>query len=77
MGELIRFALSLVAVAVCLTPIWIYLLVNWLFEPHGFWQNIFLAGVGIYFLGAAQLVLLVVLAILLFLIWIAFRESMR
>ena len=64
-----KIAFSLILSVICLLPFWLYLLIKLIFAPEGFWQNIFLVGIGVYFLGAIQLALLAILAALLFAIW--------
>jgi hypothetical protein len=63
------FILSLIAAAICLWPVWLWLLAKSLLSPHGFWQEFFLLGVGVWFLGGAQVVFLIILIIVLFFIW--------
>ena len=64
-----KFFVSSVAVFLAHTPIWIYLLVKYLLSPEGFWQNLVLFGLGVWFLGIIQVVLWVVLVFLLIGIW--------
>ena len=45
---------------VTLIPLWIYLLMNFFLQPTGFWERMVLIGVGTYFLGGTQIILLVV-----------------
>ncbi len=61
--------MSLLAVLVALIPLWIFLLARLLFQPEGFWQNLVLTGLGIWLMGAIQLVFLVVLMFVLIAIW--------
>jgi hypothetical protein len=65
MKILIKTSLSLLVLILCLIPTWIYLLADTLFEPNGFWQNLVLFGIGLYFLGALQLVLFFLFIVLL------------
>ena len=37
-----------------LTPTWFFLVVRFLANPDGFWQNLVLIGLGTWFLGSAQ-----------------------
>lgn len=60
MDLLIKLGMSSVIVALCLTPTWVYLLARSLLEPEGFWQNLFLAGLGFWFLGSLQFCLAIV-----------------
>lgn len=65
MKKLVKVFLSLLAFVFCFIPTWIYLLVDALFEPNGFWQNIVLFGIGLYFLGALQLILFILFIVLI------------
>ncbi len=66
---LIRLSLSVAVFAVALIPVWIFLLVKHMFEPHGFWQNLALAGIGVWILGLFQVGLLVLAIFLLWYVW--------
>ena len=66
---LTRTIFTAVVLAVGLIPLWIYLLAKLVFSPEGFWQNLVLAGIGIYFLGAFQLVFLGFALFLIYYIW--------
>ncbi len=54
------------SLAVALIPAWIYVLLKFVFSPHGFWQNVFLLGVSLYFLGVIQVVFLVLWLVFIF-----------
>ena len=58
-----------------LIPLWIYLLARTFLEPHGFWQEVFLAGVGIYILGASQIFFLIAGLVATFGILTSMRRS--
>lgn len=60
---------QVVAIAIAGTPTWFWLLVKSLMEPEGFWQNLVVYGVGFYFLGGIQLVLLIGLIAFSIIIW--------
>lgn len=49
-----------IVMGIALIPTWIYLLARLILQPSGFWQNVFLLGIGFYFLGFCQLVLLAI-----------------
>lgn len=72
-GFLSRLLLSFLSLLLCLAPFWIYLMARCLFDPHGFWQNVFLVGVGFYFLGGVQIILLLAFVALMAGIWWAWR----
>jgi hypothetical protein len=50
----------LVCGAVALIPFWFWLLCYAVLSPDGFWQKLVVYGVGLYFLGVIQFVLLVI-----------------
>ena len=56
---LIKIVLTVVSLAIALTPCWLYLAAKFLLAPEGFWQNLLLLGVGTYFLGFIQLILII------------------
>lgn len=60
---------SALATVVMLIPFWIWLGTWYLAVPEGFWQKAFLLGIGVWFLGAFQLIFLIFLVALLFVIW--------
>ena len=55
---------------ICYIPLWIYLLFRLILNPDGFWQNFFLVGMGVYFLGSLQAVLFLLWLYLMLLIWL-------
>lgn len=67
--QLAKILISLLFSIIALIPLWLILLVRWLLEPEGFWQKLVLYGLGFYFLGFIQLVLLIVLLALLVVLW--------
>lgn len=69
METLARCILSLLVVALALLPTWAFLLIRYVAEPHGFWQNLILFGVGIWFLGTFQIICLVFGIALFIAIW--------
>lgn len=54
----------LALLAVALIPFWLWLFSSFVLDPHGFWQKLFLVGIGIWFLGAIQLVLFIIWVVL-------------
>jgi hypothetical protein len=50
----------LLLTAVCFTPSILYAALWHLASPEGFWQKIFLVGLGVWFLAAIQFVLAIV-----------------
>lgn len=70
MGKIIgKIFLSVIVTMAGATPTLIYLGARLLFEPHGFWQEFFLFGVGIWLLGAFQVILAILWIILIIVIW--------
>ena len=57
--RLARWGFSLAIIVIALIPTWIYLVVRLVFSPDNALTEILLFGVALYFLGAIQLVLLV------------------
>jgi hypothetical protein len=57
---MLKFVLTVVVFVAMLVPTWLYLLVRFLLSPEGFWQNMIVLSIGVYLLGAIQLILLVV-----------------
>ncbi|MBI4992323.1 MAG: hypothetical protein HZB99_03825 [Candidatus Harrisonbacteria bacterium] len=56
---LLKIVVTVFSLAIALTPCWLYLAVKFLLAPEGFWQNLLLLGVGAYFLGFIQLMLII------------------
>lgn len=56
------FKLGLIAlvlgIAVAGIPTWLYLGTKYALQPEGFWQNLLVLGVGVWFLGAFQVLLI-------------------
>lgn len=66
MKKLTRF---IVISVICFLPSELCLISKYLCEPHGFWQNLFLIGPGIYFTGCSQYLLFAVWIALIFIFW--------
>jgi len=54
---------------ICFAPTEGYLLAKYLFEPNGFWANLFLAGLAIYIGGPIQFLLFILWLALTFYFW--------
>lgn len=65
----LRVLWSILAIVVCAWPTEVFLIVRYLASPEGFWQELFLAGLGMWVLGSAQLVFLVLAIFWLLLVW--------
>lgn len=70
-GFLAQVALTVGSAAAALIPLWVYVLAQHLLKPQGFWQNFVLFGVGVYILGALQLVLFIVWLVFVFSLWLS------
>jgi hypothetical protein len=55
-----KFLISLLLLVVALIPTELCLLGKYVLEPQGFWENFLLFGAGIWLLGTAQLLLIVI-----------------
>lgn len=64
-----RVFYSALSLAAALIPWWIFLFFRFLLGPSGFWQNLVFYGLGFYFLGFFQLILLIVELAVLVKIW--------
>lgn len=73
----VRLFLSLLMLVFCLWPYWLYLAVDGLLQPAGFWQNAFMLVGWVYFFGLLQLVFIVLWIFLLHSIWIAYGQDRR
>ena len=69
LGTGTKYILALGATVLALIPVWIWVIAYNVFAPEGFWQNLVLFGLGIYFLGFLQIIFLVALVFVLFVIW--------
>lgn len=58
-----NLAVIIIPLIPALLPTWIYLLIKHFLSPEGFWQNVLLLGVSLWFLGFIQLVLFILWAI--------------
>lgn len=66
MKTLVKLGISLIALVLALIPFWIYLASRHLFAPKGFWQNLVLAGLGLWLGGGIQIVFLITLIAVLY-----------
>ncbi len=69
MNVIIKFLLTVLALMVSSIPLWMYMGGRSLVSPEGFLQEFFVFGIGLWFLGGAQVVLWVFAGIVLLLIW--------
>jgi len=64
-----KSVVSLLIVAACLTPFWLWLAAYELLDPGDFWQKFLTVGIGIWVLGGFQIVSLVTMLGLLISLW--------
>jgi len=65
----IRLIISIFSFIVALIPFWTFWGVRTLAQPEGFWQNIFVFGLGFYFGGAMQIILLIFWIVFILTVW--------
>ncbi len=58
MKHILAVLLSALTAALCLWPTWLWLGLHHVAHPVGFWQQLATAGLGLFFLGSAQVVFL-------------------
>lgn len=58
-----KIALQILLVVAGLIPLWIFLIVHAMINPaaNGFWAEVVITGLGIYFLGGLQIVGVVII----------------
>ena len=64
-----RLVATIIGIAVALIPFWLYLLARFTLAPEGFWQQAILLGVGVYFLGFIQFLLIGACVWFLAIVW--------
>lgn len=69
MNTVQRVLLTIVVWFLCFIPIEIVLFIRYLSGAKGFWENFVVLGFGMYFLGAFQLVLLIVAVAATVVLW--------
>ncbi len=67
---MMRILAGLLGIAIGFIPLWFYLMVRLAFSPNGFWQEFILFGLGVYFLGFIQIILLGLLVWYLWALWV-------
>ncbi len=68
---ILRILFSVIGTIIAFAPLWFYIFIKNILSPEGFWQNFFLLGLGFYFLGAIQIILLVILIAWVAAVWSA------
>lgn len=71
LGLLVTF----VILVLTFIPTWIFLGVRYFASPEGFWQNLAVAGIGLWFLGGAQMVFLICGLALVLSAWTAIYDG--
>ena len=56
---LVKHVFAGIIVILTLIPVWIFLLLKYLLNPEGFWQNLVTYGLGLFFLGSLQIVFII------------------
>ena len=69
MKGIIKTGVTLISLVVALIPLWIFIGGKSLLSPEGFFQNFFVFGIGIWFLGGIQLLLLIICFVWMFIVW--------
>jgi len=54
----LKFVFIMAFLVVTLIPTWLFLLIRYFTDPNGFWQNLVLVGLGMWFLGGIQIILM-------------------
>lgn len=68
-NKLAAWIVSLLGLTVGLIPFWVWLTIYNLASPEGFWQKAFLFGGGLFLLGGAQVVMLVLTFVFIWGVW--------
>lgn len=55
-----KFIVSIFIFIFALIPTWVYLLIRWFIEPHGFWQEFAILAASSVALGWLQIILIVI-----------------
>ena len=58
MKVFLKFVFIMAFLVVTLIPTWLFLLIRHFTDPNGFWQNLVLVGLGMWFLGGIQIILM-------------------
>lgn len=66
---IIKTLISLIIAGFSLLPTWFFLIIKNMLDPEGFWQKFVVFGVGVYVLGAMQLLFLILAFCLIFMIY--------
>ena len=56
MKVFLKFVFIMAFLVVTLIPTWLFLLIRHFTDPNGFWQNLVLVGLGMWFLGGIQII---------------------
>ncbi len=66
----IKLAITGAVMLVAGMPTWLFLIARYMVSPEGFWQNLVLGAVGIWFLGGLQIFLAICAVVFLVSFWL-------
>ena len=70
MNKIINFFVKTGIILICLIimfiPTELYILARILFQPSGFWQELILTGIALYFLMGIQIIMIIIGLVILF-----------
>ncbi|MEK7115257.1 MAG: hypothetical protein AAB847_02775 [Patescibacteria group bacterium] len=66
---LVRWCVTIISMAAAGIPTWLFLLAKASLQPEEFWEKLALTGLGLFFGGLFQIVLLVIFVVWLFIVW--------
>ncbi len=69
MWKLLVALMVLVSLALAFIPTWVFLAIRSMLEPDGFWQQLVVYGIGVWFMGGLQVILLIGWAMVWITIW--------
>ncbi len=68
--RLVQIAFTIICFGLAGIPTYFFLFLKSMLSPEGFWQKFLVYGVGIWFLGGLQFVLLIVAIVLVIELWV-------
>ena len=70
--RLAQIGFTVICLGLAGIPTYFLLFLKGILSPEGFWQKFLVYGVGIWFIGGLQLVLLIIAIVLVFKLWVDF-----
>jgi uncharacterized membrane protein len=70
--RLIQIGFTIVCFALAGIPTYFFLFIKSILNPEGFWQKFLVYGLGIWFVGGLQFILLIIAIFLVFKLWTDF-----